>query len=222
MQNQQYPSTAESAAFMPYSPALRQILQSYGASLLLIYFEGLQQDTFTLDIGRTIARFQVCSRVWWSHLRMIAVGWRSQRALFVARQAGREFVTRSRYGAGAHKPYSYLFLSKQTLRIQRNDPRVQQLFAQAGLPSTAVCLQDSEEMHGFSTRSENFARQISEHARAFSAQVVDPMNDGRRRPDIKRKPHHRRPWTEDRRAKFNRTIEERRGDKRVSSDVAME
>jgi hypothetical protein len=224
--NEQLASTQNVSAFMPYSPSLRHILKSYGASLLLIYLERERQDSFVLDIGRTIALFQVSRGRFMGHLWMIAVGWRSQRVRTIGRKAGREFVTKATRGTGSIKPYCYVRLDKDHIHVYRNKPRVQQLLAQAGLiPSTGnteMCASVIDEMDGIRPRLLSFDEQIREHTKEFAAQVIDPINDGRSRPGIVRKAHTRRPWTEERRAKHAATVQARSVGKRISSDVVKE
>jgi len=124
-------------------------------------------------------------------------------------------------GAGAHKPYSYIRIDKNTLRINRNQHRLNQLLAQAGLIDPALCGKDFRENDHFSLENEDFARQIREHARSVHAQVIAPLNDARRRPGIVRAKHTRRGWTAERRAKYQASIERRRqsGGNSIISEV---
>jgi hypothetical protein len=214
MQNQQLTSDEKPSLFMPYSPALRQLLGSYGASLLLIYLEREPQDHFTLHIDRTSVRLYLSPVTFWKHVRMIAVGWRAERSRSLARQAGREFLTRATRGSGAHKPYSYVRIDKRTLAFHRNRPRVNQLLAQAGLIPQSLCGNDGRGMGGFSSRLSEFDAEIMASAvtgaKSFVSEVLAPLNDARRKTGIKRSPHTRRPWTEERRAKYDESIRLRR------------
>lgn len=222
MHNQPLAGTHEVARLLPYSPTLRHLLKSYGASLLLIYLERQEQDSFVLDVRRTSVLFHISRGVFMLHLWMLAVGWRSQRLHLVARKAGREFFTKTTRGAGALKPYCYVRLDADRVEIHRNKPRTQQLLAQAGLIEGGMCHTDGGGMDGYTPRLLSFAQQIRADAKQFASQVVDPMNDGRSRPGIKRKAHTRRPWTEERRAKRAATMAARSVGKSFSSEPPNE
>lgn len=222
MQNEQHASSEELPIFLPYSPRLRELLKSYGASLLLIYLEGLfraTQDTaIVLDVDRTRRVFSLSPWGFWKHVTLIAVGWRSAKRRELARLAGREFLTRATRGAGAHKPYSYLRVNNsRTIEIHRHEPRVIQLLQASGIiPSQPGRTSDTKtvSVHGFGAELSDFSAQTL--VREVLASV-----DGRRAKGLKRKFAHRAKWTEERRMRFLETMARRYGwdvDKRAISD----
>lgn len=226
-----------SPPFLPYSPRLREILKSYGAALLLIYLEQhypASQDRpnapVLVDLDRTRESLQVSSKVFWNHVWMLAVGWRSAKRLLLARQAGREFLTTAVRGSGAYKPYSYLRVDKQHIQLHRNHPRLRQLLVLAGVHevSQAGALYEvtSVNDHGFSSFRSQVVDEIEpargrDVAREMVKGLAD-LSDGRRKAGLKRRFARRSPWSEERRNKFLNTMKARYGwnvDKRAISDV---
>jgi hypothetical protein len=211
---------------LPFWPSLKWALRSHGAALLLIYLEvhfPAPQDTpnapVLMDVDRTLLDLCLCPKALWLASARIAARWPTLRTLRVARQVGREFFTRHTLGAGTLKPYSYVPISAHQWQLRRNMPRLKSLLASCAIPWPIQQPWISEDRHashhGFRTFPSDFAADSvpasgAQLARAFDKSLAG-LSDGRRAAGLKRKFAHRATWTDERRAKFMRTMQARYG-----------
>jgi hypothetical protein len=211
---------------LPFWPSLKWALRSHGAALLLVYLEvhfpapaASPSDPILVDVDRTLRDLCLCPKALWLASARIAVRWPTARMLRVARQSGREFFTRQTLGAGTLKPYSYVPISAHQWQLRRNMPRLKSLLASCAIPwpiqQPAICEDRYATHFGFQPSCEHFPSETvpetgSELARAFDKSLAG-LSDGRRVAGLKRKFAHRAAWTDERRAKFMRTMVARYG-----------
>jgi hypothetical protein len=212
---------------LPFWPSLKWTLRSHGAALLLIYLEvhfpaseASPSAPILVDVDRIQRDLRVCPKALWLASARIAARHPTTRRLEAARRTGREFYTRTTMGAGALKPYSYVPITRHTWELRRNVPRLRQLLASCAIPwpiqQTAIC-EDRHAAHdGFHPFPSNFAVDSLDVGPASGAELAREMSrsiaglgDSRRKTGLKRKPHTRSAWTDERRAKFMATVTEK-------------
>lgn len=209
---------------LPFWPSLKWALRSHGAALLLIYLEvhfpapeASPGAPILVDVDRMQRDLCLCPKALWQASARIAVRHPTARKLDAARRTGREFYTRQTMGAGTLKPYRYVPVTRHTWELRRNVPRLRQLLDSCAIPwpilQPAICEDRHAEHEGFRPTPTNFGAVSLDSGAASDAVLAREMarsiaglDDGRRKTGLKRKPHTRSPWTDERRAKFLATV----------------
>jgi hypothetical protein len=219
------PAESSVIAPLPYFPNLRRALASHGAALLLIYLElhfPAPQDSpdrpVRLETARVMLDLQLGLRLFQRYRTFISTSFTSETARIGAARAGREFYRPDQRVSGSLKPYSVTTAGPGTLSLRRNYPRLRSLLDAAGV--------SQGEIRRFTEQIAQRKRDEREPDLVLSAQFEEPLEviagrsaesaalsvarkladisglgDGRRKRDLVRAPHNRRPWTEERRQK---------------------
>lgn len=210
---------------LPFYPNLRRALRSHGAAVLLAYLEcrypAPQDDpnaTVEIDFCRTLVDLQLSARAFYRYSSYLAARHPSPAARCAAQWAGREFTTTQRHHSGTIKPYSFTRTQPGRISVRRCWPRLANLLIGCGITgkiSEQIGEHNPLNFDRYREFCEQNAKSIvasrlespEEAARAFGKRLHQFTLGENRKIAFA----HRRPWTLERRARFEATMNRKRG-----------
>jgi len=184
-----------------------------------------------LDLGRTQGDLQLSRQGLWTYTMLISTRYLGERQRLEAVRSGREFWRNDRRNVGPLKLYSLTRVTHHVYTLRRNPAALAAMLKTCGLSQADLVAPDHGQAEigtgQISVAIEDARDRFCENSVESGVETADLVagggaaaalelrkmltglaivDDGRRRKGIKRAEHTRRPWTAERRAKWEATV----------------